>query len=570
MVPTRIASLSRFRLHQHMGTLFHSIFNLPPFASFHFPIFHFTSIVSATNLDDHDDCERNNKRNDFRNSLIDKCKLGKLSNVGEAFDLFHSMAMMKPLPSVFDFTLLLGVIVRMKHYTTVISLVQYMYSSLGIKPDCFTLNIVINCLCRIKLTPFGFSVFASMLKLGLEPPLSTFTALINGLCMQGDVARAVGTLESLKSMGYQLDVYTYGALINGLCKMGDTNAAIEWLHKMEERDCRSNVVVHSTIIDSLCKDELVSEALNMFSEMCSKGIKPNIVTYSCLIQGLCNFGRWKDAASLLDEMMKVGMMPDLQTLNILVDVFCKDGKMPFTYNALIDRHCLQKEINEAMKIFNSMVTRGCLPDIVTYTSLIHGWCMIKNINKAMHLLNEMVNTGFVPDVVTWTTLIGGMHKHGQMANLQTCAVMLDGLCKCQLLSEATSLFELMEKSGLDLNIVIYNIMLDGMWAVGEVKGAWKLFSSLPAKGQCKQGLIDEAEDLLTNMEENGCPPNYSTYNVFVQGLLIKRDPLRSMKYLQIMTDKGFSVDATTTELIINYLSTNQGDTAFREFLFPKR
>ncbi|KAL4366147.1 hypothetical protein AHAS_Ahas07G0177000 [Arachis hypogaea] len=301
MVPTRIASLSRFRLHQHM--------------------------VSATNLDDHDDCERNNKRNDFRNSLIDKCKLGKLSNVGEAFDLFHSMAMMKPLPSVFDFTLLLGVIVRMKHYTTVISLVQYMYSSLGIKPDCFTLNIVINCLCRIKLTPFGFSVFASMLKLGLEPPLSTFTALINGLCMQGDVARAVGTLESLKSMGYQLDVYTYGALINGLCKMGDTNAAIEWLHKMEERDCRSNVVVHSTIIDSLCKDELVSEALNMFSEMCSKGIKPNIVTYSCLIQGLCNFGRWKDAASLLDEMMKVGMMPDLQTLNILVDVFCKDGKV---------------------------------------------------------------------------------------------------------------------------------------------------------------------------------------------------------------------------------------------------
>lgn len=88
-------------------------------------------------------------------------------------------------------------------------------------------------------------------------------------------------------------------------------------------------------------------------------------------------------------------------------------------------------------------------------------------------------------------------------------------------------------------------------------------------GFAKQGLLDKAEDLLSNMEENGCMPDSCTYNVFVQGLVAEREIARSIKYLTMMRDKGFSVDATTTEMIINYLSTNQGENELREFLFPK-
>jgi hypothetical protein len=50
---------------------------------------------------------------------------------------------------------------------------------------------------------------------------------------------------------------------------------------------------------------------------------------------------------------------------------------------------------------------------------------------------------------------------------------------------------------------------------------------------------------------------------------MKKETARSIKYLTMMRNKGFSVDATTTEMIINYLSTDVGDIGFREFLFPK-
>ncbi|BAT74027.1 hypothetical protein VIGAN_01161100 [Vigna angularis var. angularis] len=129
-----------------------------------------TSIVASTNTDD---AERHNKGTQFLIFMRHLCRASQVKNFDETLDLFQRMARMKPVPFVKDFTLLLGVIVRLRHYTTAISLVKHMYFALGIEPDTITLNIVINCLCRLKLISFGFSVLGTMFKLGLEPTVET-------------------------------------------------------------------------------------------------------------------------------------------------------------------------------------------------------------------------------------------------------------------------------------------------------------------------------------------------------------------------------------------------------------
>ncbi|KAL4274533.1 hypothetical protein AHAS_Ahas20G0016700 [Arachis hypogaea] len=75
-----------------------------------------------------------------------------------------------------------------------------------------------------------------------------------------------------------------------------------------------------------------------------------------------------------------------------------------------------------------------------------------------------------------------MHKFGQYPNLSSCATILDGLFKCHLSSDAISLFREIEKNNLDLNIEIYNVVLDGMCRAGKLNDACELFSYLPAKG----------------------------------------------------------------------------------------
>jgi hypothetical protein len=130
MLP-RISSLSRFRLLRHIGTTTTS-----PSLSFQLH----SHCTNSTNL--HYQIDSHSNKTHFLNSIR------KLNNIDEALNFFHIMSRMNPLPSVLDFTLLLGLIVKMKHYTTAISLVKQMHSSLAIKPDTFTLNIVINSLCH--------------------------------------------------------------------------------------------------------------------------------------------------------------------------------------------------------------------------------------------------------------------------------------------------------------------------------------------------------------------------------------------------------------------------------------
>ena len=58
-------------------------------------------------------------------------------------------------------------------------------------------------------------------------------------------------------------------------------------------------------------------------------------------------------------------------------------------------------------MFNTMVEKGCSPDVFSYTILINGYCKIKKIDEAMHLFHEMSNKGMIPNVVTYNNLIIG-------------------------------------------------------------------------------------------------------------------------------------------------------------------
>lgn len=175
-----------------------------------------------------------------RNQLLNSIK--SVTTVEAATNLFHKMVSMEPFPSLKDFTFLFSIIVKMKHYTSAISLIKHMHS-LGIRPHIYTLNIVINCLCLLNHTEFGFSVLGLMFKIGLEPDIVSLNTLIHGLCIQGNVAQAVTFAQHLENMGYQCDRYTHGMLIYGLCKVGHTSAAISYLHIVEERNCNLDVTL---------------------------------------------------------------------------------------------------------------------------------------------------------------------------------------------------------------------------------------------------------------------------------------------------------------------------------------
>ncbi|MBA0840979.1 hypothetical protein Goarm_003511 [Gossypium armourianum] len=149
-----------------------------------------------------------------------------------------------------------------------------------------------------------------------------------------------------------------------------------------------------------------------------------------------------EAEYIIDTMRMQGIDPDV-----------------FTYNALINGHCLQKwmdkarsilQLDKAMELFHEISQRVPIPNTVTYSTLMQGMCQLGRTSSACELLRKMLASGQVPDLVTCSILLDGFRKRGQ-------------------LQEALKLFQAMGNSKLELNIVCCNIFIDGLCKAGHIE-----------------------------------------------------------------------------------------------------
>ncbi|KAL2605693.1 hypothetical protein AAZV13_09G140601 [Glycine max] len=80
---------------------------------------------------------------------------------------------------------------KMMQYPTAVSL-SHRLELKGIVPSLVTLNILINCFCRMGQITFGFSVLRpKILKRSYEPDTITLNTLIKGFCLKGRVKKAL-------------------------------------------------------------------------------------------------------------------------------------------------------------------------------------------------------------------------------------------------------------------------------------------------------------------------------------------------------------------------------------------
>ncbi|XP_016646840.1 PREDICTED: putative pentatricopeptide repeat-containing protein At1g12700, mitochondrial [Prunus mume] len=64
-----------------------------------------------------------------------------------------------------------------------------------------------------------------------------------------------------------------------------------------------------------------------------------------------------------------------------------------------------------------------------------------------------------------------MQDCGQLPNFQTYVVLLDGLFKNRQLSRAMQLFREIEAKKLDVNIVVYTVLIEDLFIAGKIESA---------------------------------------------------------------------------------------------------
>ncbi|KAK9939499.1 hypothetical protein M0R45_016194 [Rubus argutus] len=250
-----------------------------------------------------------------------------------------------------------------------------------IQLNVYTLNIMVNALCKDGKID-GFKLFISnMAEKGVCTDIVTYNTLINAYCREGLLEEAFQLKNSMASKGLRPELFTYNAMINGLCKVGNYARAKEVLYEMLQIGLSPDTTTYNTLLVESSRKDIISEAKGIFHEMSCPGVVPDLVSFSSIIGVLSRNGHIDHALLYFRDMKIEGFVPDNVIYTILINGYCRNGKML-----------------EALKLQDEMLEQGCVMDVVTFNTILNGLCREKMLGDADKLFNEMVERGVFPDL----------------------------------------------------------------------------------------------------------------------------------------------------------------------------
>jgi leucine-rich PPR motif-containing protein len=121
-------------------------------------------------------------------------------------------------------------------------------------------------------------------------------------------------------------------------------------------------------------------------------------------------------------------------------------------------------------------------------------------------------------------------------DIVTFNIMIGALLKCDRKEDAMDMFTAISAHGLVPNVVTYQLVTENL---------------------IKEGLLDEFDSLFSAMEKSGCTPNSCMLNAIVRRLLHRGEIIRAGAYLFKIDEKNFSLEASTTSLLLSVFSRDK-------------
>ncbi|KAF8388092.1 hypothetical protein HHK36_026758 [Tetracentron sinense] len=178
-----------------------------------------------------------------------------------------------------------------------------------------------------------------------------------------------------------------------------------------------------------------NEAILLYLRMVIEGITPDHYTFPFLLSACTKTAAFREGFQVHGSLIKKGLMEDIFIQNSLIHFYAECG-----------------EIDSARRVFDEMSERN----VVSWTSLICGYARGDHSREAVSLFFEMVATGVRPNSVTMACVISA------------CADLRDlnlGERVCAFIGE----------SGVELNAVLVNALVDMYMKCGVIESAKRLF-----------------------------------------------------------------------------------------------
>ncbi|KNA05276.1 hypothetical protein SOVF_191910 [Spinacia oleracea] len=373
-----------------------------------------------------------------------------------------------------------------------------------------------------------------------------------------------GLNDCSNRFGFDLDSRIYNYLLCGFIKTGrieDSISCVEWMlenkidlwvsylndliyelgiqRKMikEAKElydkvfCKGNVVNGGTVrimMKACLKDGNPSEADRYFRLARDKGVELDPAAFSCAIVAVSQKPDSNAACELLMEMKEKGWVPS-------------EG----TYTQTIIACVKQRNLMEALRLKDEMVSCGKPMNLVVATTLMKGYCVSGDLESALGLFAKLDEYELSPNNITFSVLIDGCCINGNM-------------------EKASELYDQMIEKGIEPSVYNVNSMIKGFLKARLFEKAYEMFNKAAESGLvddsslnsllsclCKDGNMDEAQKFWGMALQCGIEPNLQNYNNLILGYCRKGNVAMAHSMYVEMIGKGLNPNVFTFTILIN-------------------
>ncbi|KAL8474387.1 hypothetical protein ACS0TY_031017 [Phlomoides rotata] len=312
--------------------------------------------------------------------------------------------------------------------------------------------------------------------------------------------------------GFEKDPFLQNGLLSFYTKCEENSRARVIFNRLRCRD----VVSWTLMISGYAQNGQSMEALRIFRDMRVSNVKPDWIALVSVSKAYADVEELYQGRSLHSLVIKMGheFEPDLRVA--LTSLYAKCGQVMIAkslfdqtraedvmlWNSMISGFAKSGHANEALKLFNDMLSTNIQPDSVTVQSSVLACAQLGSLEQAKWMDSYVQNSKFKDNVIVNTTLI-------------------DMYAKCGSIELARKVFNHIK----DKDVVVWSAMIMGYALHGRGREAINLFNEMKSAHvrpndvtflglitACSHsGLVDEGWEIFASMHNYRVEPHQKHY-----------------------------------------------------------
>lgn len=442
--------------------------------------------------------------------------------VGDAHKLFDEI----PQRDVRTWTIMISGFAQNGFFRGAVDLFSEMLEE-GVIPNRFTFSSILKCFSSLNELQMGKAIHGWVLRNGIDVDVALANSILDLYVKCHVFDYAEGLFESV----IEKDVVSWNIMIGAYLRIGEMEKSLDLFRRLPFKD----VATWNTIIDGHAQNGLQVAALNLLYQMVETGPLMNQITFSIALVLVSSLSILDLGRQIHGRILRIGICNDGFVRNSLIDMYCKCGQMekasavfqkfapysttkqnsviscdesaaaPVTWSSMVTGYIQNGRLEDAFKLFFTMVCKRIEVDMFTLTSLISACGNAGLLELGQQIHGHLLKTGHKSDVFLDSSMVDMYAKCGRLddawsifkptngRNIVLWTSMISSYASHGQGSKAIWLFELMLNEGIRPNEVTFVGVLTACSHAGLLKEGCKYFK-----------LMKEVYDIKASVEHFTC------------------------------------------------------------------